>query len=187
MKNEGILFSLESALHFATIRVHGNGFLQIDENEKIRYHFWGHPDIPKQSTQGLIHDHIFSFESEVLKGQITNITLTDLHHGNEYEVHKASRGRLISTGQQTSLRVTKTETCWEGMRYTLQAGEIHDTYVACPTVTKLRKLDHSFTGISEGARVFLPRGMKPDNSFDRFGFDQDKLRKIAVEILKEGR
>lgn len=165
------------------LRVHGNGFMQLDVDDRRRLHFWGHYAIPRQQHRTTIHDHIFSFESTVLKGQLVNVTLVTLQYGIDYKVHRVEDALLVDSGDYCSLRVSKTETVWAGDGYRCNAGEIHDTLVVCPTITLLHKLDMVFTGISNGARVFVPWGTYPDNDFDRYGFEQPKLKEIAREIV----
>lgn len=53
--------------------VHGNGFIQLNTPRGNRYHFWGHPGIPRQSVSTPIHDHVWGFRSTVLCGRLVNI------------------------------------------------------------------------------------------------------------------
>ncbi len=55
------------------IRVHGNGFIQIDISSLTRVHVFGHPLIPRQLTPTPIHDHRFGFHSMVLAGCLVNV------------------------------------------------------------------------------------------------------------------
>lgn len=180
------MISLHEFIDKAEFRAHGNGFLQADINERCRMHFWGHADIPRQATLTPIHDHIFSFRSTVLKGQMINIMLTDVD-GLDNEVYEAvatsqNDTDLVPTGRYCNLLVNRVEVANEGDTYVVAAGQIHATMVYAPTVTVIEKLDRNFVGVSQGARVFVPWGVKPDNAHRRDAFDQDRLREIAKEI-----
>lgn len=176
--------SIHNLIDTHELRVHGNGFMQLDLSETQRLHLWGHHAIPRQKHRTTVHDHIFSFDSVVIKGQLVNVTMVELDYGIDYKVHRVEKALLVDTGRYCSLRVTKTEVVWPGDSYRCLVGEIHDTLVVCPTITLLTKLDAGFTGISNGARVYVPWGTMPDNDFDRYGFEQSRLKEIAHEIAE---
>ncbi len=50
-------------------RFHGIGFTQLYLSERRRLHVW-HPDLPATISNGLIHDHSWIMNSQILKGCI---------------------------------------------------------------------------------------------------------------------
>ena len=179
------------------LRVHGNGFIQLDVTPSRRLHFWGHPSIPRQKVACPIHDHVFGFHSRVIKGEIVNVTFLDDVIGFDYEVHgvvyKEGEGTILEprtirdsrVPELCGLRVVSVEHVSKFNSYGVRAGEIHDAFAYVPTITSLDKLDAEFIGASTGARVFIPFGTHPDNEFQRDDFDQNFVKSLAFEIAGE--
>ena len=59
--------------HGENIRVHGNGFLQLDLPDDCRLHIFAHPALPSQRQSTHIHDRRFGFGSKVLRGRLVNV------------------------------------------------------------------------------------------------------------------
>lgn len=176
---------LSNLLKVRTLRVHGNGFMQLDVDNKRRLHFWCHPGIPRQAVASPIHDHIFGFDSVVIKGSIINIRLQAKDADAavaQYKIHKVEDANLVPTGECCDLYPTSTDICHQGDTYKMLPGQLHDTMVYVPTVTMIYK-DTSFLGSSEGARVMVPYDKLPDNEFKRDAFDQDTLQSIVWDIV----
>lgn len=176
----------DCVLH-SELRVHGNGFIQCDVDDTRRLHFWGHTQIPRQKTSTPIHNHVFDFNSTTLKGQMVNKVMTEAE-GCDYEIWKVEcrdgqNTELFCTKLYTSLRVIRTEICWPGDEYVMKAGQIHETYVPCPTITLMTKMDTAFLGASQGAQVFVPFYVMPDNDFKRDNHSQVTLQNIVEEII----
>lgn len=55
-------------------RFHGNGFIQLQLNDRTRLHIW-HPKLPPiPDHNATIHDHVWDMESVVLLGSLTHYT-----------------------------------------------------------------------------------------------------------------
>jgi hypothetical protein len=132
-------------------RVHGNGFIQLDMARDVRLHVWGDPRIPRQKTFCQIHDHIFSFDSELIVGQLINIWYdTELVIGGHgaYKIYEPfPRG-----GQDTGLKDTghtvdifqKPPVLLRTMHpfadhYHMKWGEFHETIASGPAATIMHK------------------------------------------------
>lgn len=154
------------------IRVHGNGFIQIDLPERKRVHVWGHPAIPRQVVSTQIHDHRFDFYSFVLRGTMVNVVYRARpidHQAPSHDVYtpQARAGEdtvLVPFGNPVRLYPSKSEVVMAGDSYRLRAMEIHETFVNEPTVTLMLKGDIQPETL---VRVFCPVGKKPDNDFVR--------------------
>ena len=187
-------------------RVHGNGFIQLDVFEKNvmcvgnksysddRIHFWGHPDIPKQKVETPIHDHVFDFISICLKGSLLNVVYKTIE-GDDYTVYQPTVRReqdtvLLPTEEKVSLvyadynAATVSLTGWS---YHMLAYQIHETFVHNPTVTLMKKLQPTLLQNPGGPKpsVFVPRGVEPDNEFDRYAASTELLWDIIEEILQD--
>ena len=175
--------TLFELIHKRTLRVHGNGFIQCDIDSISRLHFWGHYRIPKQATPTHIHDHVFGFESLILKGQIVNVILQACD-GIEYKVYTADgKDTLTESGDMCNLYASSVKAYSVGDTYRMTPGQIHDIHVYQPSITIITKRQE-FLGASRGARVFAPWGVYPDNDFRRDAFEQDMLREIVMEIAE---
>lgn len=169
------------------LRVHGNGFIQCDIDSMHRLHFWGHYRIPKQAQPTHIHDHVFGFESLILKGQIVNVILQECD-GIEYKVYtaEAREGQdtgLVESGSMCNLYASSVKAYSKGDTYRMTPGQIHDIHIYSPSITIIRK-SKEFLGASGGARVFARWGVYPDNEFRRDAFEQEWLREIVMEIAE---
>lgn len=168
-------------------RVHGNGFLQIDLDEKSRLHIWGHPDIPRQDVNTAIHDHRFSFVSTVLVGRLTHARynlarvwekgVDPTHH--IYEAHARNEedtilerkpfisGRPAGERAATPLK-PDVEFINAGESYLLEAKQFHETFSEQLTITKMTKTEVFDDHVG---RVLVPKDVEPDNEFDRYAFN----------------
>ncbi|PBB41737.1 hypothetical protein CK222_21515 [Mesorhizobium sp. WSM3866] len=156
----------------SAIRVHGNGFIQIDLPDNKRVNVWGHPAIPRQNVATQLHDHRFDFYSFVLRGAMCNATY---HAWPVCEIVRATHDvytPLARAGEDTilvpfgePLRVGPyhAHVYPAGESYRLPAGMIHETFVNQPTATLMLKGEVRPIPV----RVFCPIGKKPDNDFVR--------------------
>ncbi len=181
-------------------RVHGNGFIQIDLDDVRRLHIWGHPDIPHQKTYSPIHDHIFNFTSHILAGRMVNVNyeLIEREDGNFNIYHPAVRNkedtvleqmddkRYVIWPQATAVVCGDSSFMGFGRQYHMAAGVFHETFPTGPTATIIFKMGKTQAEGNDSVlpRVLVPRGVDPDNEFDRYGFDEDKLWDITFEVLK---
>lgn len=173
----------------AVPRVHGNGFIQLDLDDRRRLHIWGHRAIPKQKVASPIHDHIFGFESEIVVGRLLNVNYdfipwNDDDESGPYRVFEPT----VREGEDTVLNFNG-EFCdvmisdcqlidadTSNQNYFMQPFVFHETFTSGPAATIIEKdgLTHAQRaarfGVEESAkpRVLLPQGHEPDNDFNRY-------------------
>ena len=181
-------------------RVHENGFLQIDLDQRRRLHVWGHPEIPRQRTWHPIHDHVFSFTSTVIVGRVVNVVYRPKEHPvGRYEMWQAQPPRRVGS-QDTKLALVPTKDPAHGKRYDLvaehvdvvHAGEsysmkrfdFHETVPVEPSITVMEKDGNTLAERPTGHRpyVAVPVGVEPDNAFDRDSYSRDFLMRIFMEV-----
>lgn len=128
------------------IRVHGNGFIQIDVSPSQRVHVFGHPSIPRQRFPTPVHSHRFGFYSVVLRGCLVNVDWK-LHNVGRPHTHVACTTH-VTQGEDTRLEPldrtgwiepTRTRTVCERESYTVSAGAFHESFANEPTVTHMTK------------------------------------------------
>lgn len=176
---------------FGTPRVHENGFIQIDLDDRARLHVWGSTRIPRQKTYHPIHDHIFGFVSHVLKGRMVNIK-HDHVPGKLFRVYVPQRD---GDGGHSSPLVQFSSALWDtrpydvtstpaGGTYTMHPREFHESMPAEPTVTVIVKDAPTFRQNNDGRlpRILIPVGVEPDNFFSR-SHDLNELWDIIGEVL----
>jgi len=179
------------------IRVHGNGFIQVDLNERKRLHVWGHPSVPRQRTDSQPHDHVFGFVSRTLAGRICNTFYRwEPDDAGPYQVWEPS----VREGQDTVLSPTGgrgrllhgtsfvLDARCGNDHYRCEAGTVHETWANSPAVTVIRKDGPTQAqGAPARPRVFCRVGEAPDNSFDRYRAMPPSLAWDAVrEVLRLG-
>ena len=169
------------------IRVHGNGFLQLDIDKDTRLHFWGDPRIPKQKVDSGWHDHTFTFFSSVLKGQLKHISYKVVSdpcggfEGYRATPREGSDTKLEKVGRRFNLYVDEMLTINEGESYGFAQFKTHYSTTDKPTITLMKKMPEA-KGMSFPV-VYCPVGLEPDNTFNRHGFDQELLYRIAFDII----
>jgi hypothetical protein len=174
-------------------RVHGNGFIQLDLSPSSRLHIWGHPDIPRQDVATAVHDHRFGFRSRVLLGRMGNrrylsrpvpeqyFAHSSLHQVYTPEVREGEDTVLVPTGQKVLLGPISFDFARTGEHYTMNAGDIHESVPFGLTVTLIEKKEL----LNISPRVFVPGGMRPDNSFNRYNVPEDVLWRIIAETMSK--
>lgn len=177
-------------------RVHGNGFIQIDIDDRRRLHVWGHPDIPRQRVASPIHDHLFDFTSETLVGRLVNVVYgTLLDAQGEFEIFEPSirQGEdtvLAGTGRRINVYVSKTQMLSahrlsRPSSYRMERHVFHETFAPEPTITVMLKSGPTQAqGATGKPRVLVPFGVEPDNEFDRYACAApSELWRIFDEVM----
>jgi hypothetical protein len=165
----------------ASVRVHGNGFLQVDLDGARRLHVWD-PGLPRQAVPTPIHDHRFSFTSAVVVGTLGHFTYSvvpDLNGYHRVYCPEARDGEDTLLAPRSGLRVTVRTLgeLWvpEGGSYDFGAGLFHETRVRALAVTLMEKTEV----FNLRARVLCPVGMEPDNRFNRNDWRGDAVVQSA--------
>lgn len=159
------------------IRVHGNGFIQIDLPDNKRVNVWGHSAIPRQNVATQLHDHRFDFYSFVLRGTMVNSVYNAVpprlreatHDVYTPQVREGEDTVLVPLGDPVRITPYHAQAVPAGESYRLPAGAIHETFVNQPTATLMLKGDMRNIPV----RVFCPVGKKPDNDFVRHAVMSD--------------
>jgi hypothetical protein len=158
-------------------RVHGNGFVQLDVTPCWRLHVWGDPRIPRQKVDTPIHDHTFSFTSYVLLGSLRNVVMVPRQNVSRghYQPHRATvrRGEdtvLLPFGEPCDLVVLTDMIHSAGTSYRMKAGEVHESFPELGRVSMslIAKDGPTLAQGGPSPTVFVPVGVAPDNSFDRY-------------------
>lgn len=165
--NEGILALLEIPEILNTMSVHGNGFLKIEFTEVLQLHVW-HDALPKQTTPTIIHDHIFSFTSDVLAGWLVNtIVKPRWCDGGSYRAAIGGTSIEVSGNHATSeLDVVSSFAHGPGSTYKMKAFEFHMAHAVGTTITLMKK-DPCSNPNTDSCIVMVHKDVTPDNSFDR--------------------
>ncbi|QPC91500.1 hypothetical protein [Mesorhizobium sp. INR15] len=170
------------------IRVHGNGFIQIDLPDNKRVNVWGHQGIPRQNQATQLHDHRFDFYSFVLRGAMCNAVYKAYpqriqpatHDVYTPQVREGEDTVLVPLGESVRITPYHAHVVPVGESYRLPAGSIHETFVNQPTATLMLKGEPRNIPV----RVFCPIGKKPDNDFMRHAaMSEAALWEIVREVF----
>jgi hypothetical protein len=175
-----------------TISLHELGFIQVIMPNKYRLHAW-HPELPRRKCYPYspIHNHRFSFQSEVLRGmQINQRVRVVMKEKGEFGSHVviAHQGPRSAFGGRESfvdgfcdIELLDIEYYKTGQNYIMTAGEYHHTPNSGRVVTLMEKL---YEGEIHANSIILG-GHEFDQSFDRFQFSPEKLWEFVQRALTE--
>lgn len=174
------------------IRVHGNGFIQIDIDAHRRVHVFGHPKLARQSIPTPVHNHRFGFVSRVLRGRLINVrydvalspvgalapyrAFTPMPRQDEDTV-------LVDYGMLVYLRRAAPECLLRSESYQIEPGEFHETLANEPAVTLMTKCN---TYPEIVPMVLCAYGQQPDNDFMRYDFDDSELWRLVYDAWTWG-
>lgn len=174
-------------------RVHGNGFIQLDLDDRWRLHIWGDSRIPSQSVPSDIHDHVFGFDSFLLTGAITNIiwgVSEDADGSYEMLVPVIRQGEdtiLSHTDRFCNAKVHRMDFMSRltgNTHYRMEPFVFHSTVAHEPAATLIYKDGATQAqGAFRTPSVLIAKGLQPDNNFDRYAADPNLLWQIIEETL----
>lgn len=159
-------------LRNSPFKVHPLGFysctLLHENNQKIRLHYWDSiTNTEQQSSELMIHDHIFNFKSWIMLGALENIEYEVSDEGEIYYLYstKYENDSSILKITDDSLKITykNSNIYTRGMSYVMGANVLHKTKsVAERTFTILHTQDTgnisprvlSNTNMSESEIIF---------------------------------
>jgi hypothetical protein len=171
-------------------RVHGNGFVQLDLTPSRRLRVWGDPRIPRQVIPSTIHDHTFSFQSVVCRGQLVHREIhlyADELGGYEKYYAVTNHGedtRLVKSKDRFDAIITRETLLRTGDTYEFKARLFHETVAPWLCVTVIDKDGPTLSQGGPNPNVLVPFGLEPDNTFDRYQTDADLLWQVIKEALK---
>ncbi len=175
------------------IRVHGNGFIQLDVGENQRIHVWGFDDVSRQRVSTQIHNHRFDFRSTLLAGRLENrhysifrVWEPDDRYYRLYcpsaiggEETKLVRG---ADSEMVHALFEDTEVLFPGMTYRMNHGDYHESVPHELSITLLTKTA-AYPAFCPAVLVRL--GAEPDNNFKRTGFDEETLWGIVRQACEK--
>lgn len=180
--------------HGRNIRIHPNGFIQIDVKDESgtphRVHIWSPVLVNKPSVPSTgVHDHVYSFRSYIIKGRMQH-NFFNLIPAEEspFDLYEAVKTEREDTVLQLVDKVY--DVVWDGERsrmygdrstglpvtYDIEAGEFHRVEVAGICVTVIRYLQRTS---NSGARVVFRKGDTPLKKFSRYAVDAGELWEVA--------
>jgi len=171
---------------FEAPMLHGNGFVRLDlkprTKDEARIDIW-HVDLPQaQLVSTPIHDHRFSFVSQILAGYLINVRY-HIVPGNSYKVYQVypregEDTQLIPVREGVSVIYDGCDVLCAGDTYVMKALEFHESRYygfAVTLLTKTEVTDHV-------PRVLVPAYGEPDNIFSRYNFDKKRVERIVNDI-----
>lgn len=165
----------------ASPRLHPNGFVQLDLGNHKRLHIWPETPLIPGVRKEPIHDHTFSFDSEVLLGSLTNIVyeLIEDESGN-FQLYTVKP--FLAVGKESPLiklddrkyylSVSERITVEAGHSYHFDAFRFHDSE---PHGLTASIMSYSEVDSSKTARVLREIGQLPPEIFDRNQIDSEIL------------
>jgi hypothetical protein len=170
------------------IRVHGNGFIQLDIGEK-RLHVWPEKKLLTQKVYTGIHNHKFSLESEILIGCLKHIqyTVSENNIDGEYQLYNAvpREGQdtemvLFNAGKKYDFINPQTFEMQKGSKYDFPHSLFHESIgigLTATLLTKTLSLKHL------PALIACKVGKNPDNEFNRYQIDSELLWVLVEEVF----
>ncbi len=182
----------------APIRVHGNGFIQIDVDNRTRINVWS-PLIPAQKVYTGIHDHRFNFVSTIWYGTLYNrvykpiiVSKPKKPVETEFQVFEALPTLRFDGDEDTKLTATdswivggmnpSTETHVQGQAYYLPRYEFHESVVKRFAVTCMTRFS---VDTIHKPRVLVKIGETPSNEFDKHGLDTNSIWEIVLKLVSD--
>lgn len=152
-----VKFVLENADAFGW-SLQGLGMLRLYITKEIRLHIWDSRYAVKDADR--IHDHPWSFVSEIISGSLTNLIFTKTkdaavtHH--EQQIRCGPGGCAVGATKDVALSLVSSERYVGGDSYYQSHDQIHDTEAWDGTVTLVKRtFDREDT---EHALVYVPFG-----------------------------
>lgn len=168
----------------------GTGFIQVYLKRGLRLHIL-HPDFPPTRKDSNIHNHRFSFHSQILLGCLKN-TVYGLRGGDDHEVYEVYCGSK-DAGEFRIVDPVKVGVCTvkrlgvqllvAGNDYTCEIGEFHTSQGDGLTATLMQKLWEGH----ENSRVVVPTGTSMKSAFE----DQPPAERLwaiidsTINLVKE--
>lgn len=180
-------------------RLHGNGFVQLDmlpdpAGRRRRLHVWD-PELEGlgQTVRTSIHDHRFSFHSQVIVGRQVHQEYK-IVEGADFHVYTPQPSYFPGGPQTEDTKLHRagenTYSVREGHRLEVPAGFgyhfdrylFHDTLPTGRVATVMTVIDRD---PEHDPRVLVPVREEPDNDFDREAVDKAVLWDVIQRALAE--
>ena len=168
-------------------RVHGNRFLQFDLPGNRRLHVFGDERLPGrgnscQSVPTTIHDHIYSFVSQILCGELCNKTYDVVPGTTYHRCYGIPNMNILHKSGNETYDVVSTGTYFmkAGSQYFFKSRHYHESLAFEPTLTLMMKTENLD---GEMPNVLCPINADPDNKFSRWGHDITMLYSVMQDAL----
>ncbi len=171
-----------------TITLHGLGFIQVVLPANQRMHVW-HPDLPRRDcyVHSAIHNHRFSFRSQVLIGQQKNVRVDlELAKDGTHDIishngpRSAKGGRISYPVATCNVHEREVTSYGPGEEYVMPIFGYHHTPNDGVVVTIMRKIEED-TAIH--ANSVCRRGVDFHYDFDRFQMAPERLFEFVLDAL----
>ncbi len=179
------------ALKTNVVRMHQNGFYQLDLINDARLHIWPDQKQERQKNYNGIHDHRFSFESFIILGCLLHTEYGPVQNPNgKYQLYAVApknsvSGELKPTNNFFDVLETKSLELHPGNLYEFDKGIFHQSInkreILTSTVMKKTSCDEAIQPRVIGVRNYDP----DDNTFDRLQIDEDKALFYIKRVLRE--
>lgn len=140
---------------------HGAGFIKLELGLDRYLHVW-HPDLPPTIQNGKIHDHRFSFQSDIVRGDIMHETFS-LDAGDDVSVWSpppAPKAAWYNHGK-FYLRPEGVYSLAAGSRYSFPESTFHRIVPNGIAVTVMEKLRHH----DQQPRIVSNTSQEPEDAF----------------------
>jgi len=176
------LVSAESETDWmACVQRHPLGFLackwDLGEGQHLRVHLWDANFAWAQDPDYEVHDHVFSFRSLVLRGEVMNVTFEIGQAPGSYALYavgyEGPASSLLKIQDGVSLHQTSVSVERAGSCYKLGAGILHSSaLVADRAVTVLATSSHELScavarvvGMGGGGHLVFDRSAMPRHQY----------------------
>lgn len=132
--------------------IQGLGMLRLYLNKEWRLHVWA--DEARVKDVSTIHDHPWGFTSQIISGQIRNITYVETGVGDSYmkqQIVCGPGGGVAALPSLTALKQQFDRTWRAGATYSQTAEEIHESQ---PDDGSVSLIQRRFAADTEHAHVF---------------------------------
>lgn len=169
------------------IRMHGNGFIQLNLPGNARMHIWPEHHVGQQKVYTGWHNHRFSFISRVICGQLLHkqfdVVPDPVGNYQKYQavIRNEEDTELVPYGGSFySLENVQQFEMAAGSRYTFHKAKFHESQGHGLTATIMQKIDSDDSIVPI---VLCRKGQKPDNDFDRYQIPVDKLWQEVEKVF----
>jgi len=173
------------------VRVHGNGFIQVDIPEtNLRLHVWPRERLETQKVYTGIHNHKFGLKSKILCGKLIHTQFEGLviADNGDWQMYKTvpreseDTGLVLASPFYFTLTNPQTFQMCAGSEYEFPAGKFHESRGEGLTATLMQK-----TSVDESIEVIVlcPKDKKPDYDFHRYQFEQKVLWNIIDDVFNQ--
>lgn len=151
----------------------------LEENSrKIRLHYWDLSTSKElQSSELMIHDHIFDFKSWILSGSIENIEYTIDEKGQVYYLYSTLYDRdfsiLNKTAESIKISEKNVQVYEKGKSYQMKSAVLHKTRAM---------EDKTFTVLyTQDKEIENPRVLASGSSENKIVYERKEIKELEIK------